>query len=915
MTASADSSPLLLHNFTWEVTLDGGVPGERALFQLHGPAQILMDFVEAIAWLTAALRPTDGRFLDFATSDAHFEIEYIAIGDYVECNGFLQPMEVTKPSQKQCWHQLFRSTVIVNSPPIQAGQRLKNFCVSNESRSDLDILEQHNSIPNSTGLGLELPFDGLNHMISLSGANVLVDYNGGLVLLGLSAILIPCRWLINQGLQWHLVKESDPDKMISLNRLDDDDIRPYQVKGVIKSAADVQVAKSHFVGLWEDAAIALGTKDYNYTAIARNQFPEVEYTKVIGSTGANIGVSHIFSSNVSRTYNYVQNRIYRKTDHEDLHTILEFLCNDPAIVYESSLRRAWLVPKLSLVLHATQLRLRFRKQGAADILAYAELQADGALAAWEVLQPSENHSSVKGFRNDKKEDEIVEKELLARILLNIASNLRKMKPYAPSGKLTKFVKGYDLADLCSDSVVKLVGTSLNFQWGRKPSNGWWLLTETVPLLLCDKLAPPVRPINTDKHFTIDLGEDQLVCPISCLGLLNDENSFRQGNVCRGVFLHSPHAPFGDCGCRECKNSGMQRSEPRVQYLVERDNRLRKWANVLDHKNATILIASHGKVLMKPRKTMQPPHPRLYAPEDPRTEPLSPEVTVSGAGGAENTWSSVDRAVPDFENRDHTTKQFTVESAMLEAADYALEGFDRDWNVEGGGINIDRTTSDYEDSHGTNLRSDDEQLEADMPGPQGFADQSSQPIEQIISSGEFVEPGIVHSERHDAELYGASGSSDASSASIDILTSATKKKGRAVSGEFTAACRESNDLESGLHDRQPEANKPLDERTTQGRRLTLPAFMVDNEDKAELEVVLSSPNQGITDRNDDRNRMDIGPVPEANIPIEVKSSFPKVDQSKQGSDKLARRYGRRLKSTKVTLKTLLKDFATKTRRRP
>ena len=76
-----------------------------------------------------------------------------------------------------------------------------------------------------------------------------------------------------------------------------------------------------------------------------------------------------------------------------------------AVILHGALeKRAWLVPTLSVVLHALKLQsLRYGDDP--DVLAYAALTADGGASAQAILLPDAGGASFSGLRHGPTEGE------------------------------------------------------------------------------------------------------------------------------------------------------------------------------------------------------------------------------------------------------------------------------------------------------------------------------------------------------------------------------------------------------------------------------------------------------------------------------------------------------------------------------
>lgn len=256
-----------------------------------GPDDMVLDFIEAFCWLGAALRPTDGARSGGLSISNIAGICRITSGVLptisLEC--WLPRMETVEVAGR-CWHSLFKNPSIVD----YVAPRLHPSSLPEQLSSIIDYVgpsfdptSPREQLSSYAGYGLKLK---LRDLIGLSGADLLMEYNGGLVYFGYSSILVPIRTLAMGDIQWHLLRQEDPTKMISLTMIDTDKVCQdreliIEVKEdafndeVVKKQSLILFAKSHFLGLWPEALISLGTAGHDYTALSRGSTPPTKKFK------------------------------------------------------------------------------------------------------------------------------------------------------------------------------------------------------------------------------------------------------------------------------------------------------------------------------------------------------------------------------------------------------------------------------------------------------------------------------------------------------------------------------------------------------------------------------------------------------------------------------------------------------------
>jgi len=543
---------------------------------------MILDFTEAVSWLGAALRPTSKMRPGLSLSDIRavckVETDGLDRSEYLEIQ--VRPeIQQVQATAGRCWHSLFRNPTIVNYNLTDSSSKVKT------KTSDLSL-----------GYGLELQ---LRDLIMLSGADLLMEHNGSLIYFGYSTILVPIRRLSGGYIQWHLLRQEE-DKMLPLATIDDDEVcrgrEPIGDKDVIL------LAKAHFLGLWHEALIVLGTEgDQNYVAPRNNAFSADKKVKISDTYSATVG-GNLAGPNftLGRSAAYARTQITMDFNYRKLVflRILQTFRKKAVLIYESDpvKRRAWLVPTLSLVLHAAHLYFRSPQWDRSALLKYADPAVDGDSAAWAILAPNDTWTSVRGYAGTNPRD----REDLELVLTRIVSNMLKFSAKLVSESIASRIHGYDLAALLSDPTFKPVHTDLEFLAPRK---GWWRLTERVPIYLCHTISRPVRKLIEDESDELNnLPANHLICPMTCLDLVADNAGYlvSEGKVSNNIHFHSPQEPlFDTCACDSCTLSPRTLdARAGVQYLIKNRKFARKWDKMSHHMGCAVLVAPKGGIVLK-----------------------------------------------------------------------------------------------------------------------------------------------------------------------------------------------------------------------------------------------------------------------------------------------------------------------------
>lgn len=273
-----------------------------------------------------------------------------------------------------CWHLLFPSTVMASGFPVP-------------------------SHPGTTGL--RIPFDV---MLELAGilyhVNVQDADNGdyGIYFKGMSSILYPTQHFDDTNvIQWHLV--TDTDRMGLGRRCSPDDIPDSNWVKI----RDFKVLSSAtaILGYCGEAAIQLGTesrirqyRDFKFSlSTIENPPPEAS----IGTVSAGFSFMGFGTAQAEGVLKYRKGLVDAMSSVQDItyKEILNHAETDPIILFETEPgnERAWLVPKLSVILDLLNYWAERNSDSHAP-LRYAQPVSDGGRAAKTVLQVPEYANRV-----------------------------------------------------------------------------------------------------------------------------------------------------------------------------------------------------------------------------------------------------------------------------------------------------------------------------------------------------------------------------------------------------------------------------------------------------------------------------------------------------------------------------------------
>ncbi|KAK8202300.1 hypothetical protein IWZ01DRAFT_486991 [Phyllosticta capitalensis] len=415
----------------------------QTLVSICGKGDFIKETVDQLSWIGSALRnspsgsvaqcsPFFSHLERFDPDSAPKEHNWAAYGfsrDTWDIYGRVSfRMEVApeqdllKLQEGTCWHGLFRNPIIAHGHPQSS--------VEGE-------------------LGLEIPLDMMARSIGTSRA---IEFQGGLLLKGFSAILLPTR-LVNGTLTWHLVSNEDGTHISFL----DERVRKIQRHQRSKiTLADLPSVTKHVVGWCPTAKSFAGHPNANYPVLPSG-CPEkvsgVRVEKFSISAGQYITGSATISPG-ERAAPMFRNQA---TDPYEMNVL--FIAEKPVLLYDVGEQRGWLVNGATAVLHlviATWKYLLSTEVESKILSKVKNLSLDQFLSARSAVKillceentglpllPGQNEGEKYTFRQE------VERAML---LMEQAFAYQELEQYKPGFELKiPFVKnrlaGFDFAEL------------------------------------------------------------------------------------------------------------------------------------------------------------------------------------------------------------------------------------------------------------------------------------------------------------------------------------------------------------------------------------------------------------------------------------------------------------------------------------
>ncbi|KAL8851777.1 MAG: hypothetical protein Q9221_003291 [Calogaya cf. arnoldii] len=232
------------------------------------------------------------------------------------------------------------------------------------------------------GLGLELP---PLLLARLAGIVMVVEFQGGLILKGLSTALIPVNYCDGgAAIQWHLLRTKSADGF--QNDLE------YKEGFLTFQDPTILFQKKAYLGWCKDTSILLGTSVFDYPAVSwSTSTPERSKVTVSGfSLGLASNGLGFFGPSATMNFTIAKSQRTRYMDIEQqLEDRLKLSVTKPALVYDTSTQRAWLVPVTCLLLQMMHLRYHQMASRVPDnstsTMPYAKTTVEGGYEAYLIL--------------------------------------------------------------------------------------------------------------------------------------------------------------------------------------------------------------------------------------------------------------------------------------------------------------------------------------------------------------------------------------------------------------------------------------------------------------------------------------------------------------------------------------------------
>ena len=278
---------------------------------------IIVDVFQQITWMGAALRFSSDGGVQYCEP----KLERLPGDKETDSARFKVTFDMKSPSEedRSCWFPLFTNPVIA-------------YGFLTAPRNDSEV-------------GLEIPLD---MMAVLGGARHVVEFEGGLVMKGHSAMFVPLK-RYDQSIQWHLIRRSDEHRIL-YRELSNECPNRAMLEEVDHEAL---LNSRAILGWWSSSETHLGTADAAYNSI--DWSPAGDAKRTTQFSGASIGFQTMVTGQLSFTPGAKDGRLHF-AQKGPFQKVMQSAQKMPVLLYDPTDRRAWCVPGLELMLHIVQTR-------------------------------------------------------------------------------------------------------------------------------------------------------------------------------------------------------------------------------------------------------------------------------------------------------------------------------------------------------------------------------------------------------------------------------------------------------------------------------------------------------------------------------------------------------------------------------
>jgi len=264
------------------------------------------------------------------------------------------------------------------------------------------VAERPGYVPHHQGIGLQLSFDLMLELVALERAIV---YDGGLILTGYDTAVVPTR-LMDDSVQWHVVFQGE-SRDGRKTWFPEDQPCPFDLENRLKVTSLDELKRTAYLGWGDRVEVVLGTESLpRHPFVGRTELETLSVHRFVNtgySRGGTFGISlgpanRILNANVngagSLTYTYSRDRpCQTKSLPDNYKRRFWHLYRSVVVIYDVHAGRAWLLPKVNVVLHLVRMYMALARLQAPLTIPYPRQRDEDREAldidAWDVIRKLE----------------------------------------------------------------------------------------------------------------------------------------------------------------------------------------------------------------------------------------------------------------------------------------------------------------------------------------------------------------------------------------------------------------------------------------------------------------------------------------------------------------------------------------------
>ncbi|KAL0263397.1 hypothetical protein SLS55_002377 [Diplodia seriata] len=493
--------------------------------ELVATMDLIVEIAQQMSWLATALRGgLSGNVVSYSEATV---AKSTSTESDIRCFHVSVAQRPLDPKEASCWFSLFDGAGIARGFPIPERESVS---------------------------GLEISVDIL---AALAGARHAVEFEGGIILKGFSTMIVPTE-RVQERIRWHLVQSNDGKALTY-----EDGVKNCPNRLMIHEF-DLNALRSTraIVGWCSAVKLFLGSEAINYENLHYSGFHLNSFGQHLKLSGGTVGFSQLGVGQLNVAFGTKDGKCHFQRNNGPYQEIVALAEKLKVLLYDTSEKRAWLVPASHVVLHIAQARLQSGF--------FADNEGKIKLFSTDTSKCSARETLMRDVNNMIIPEENYR---LKELVVDIWSYLDRLKEHKDPDDATPGVEpkinfrdeliGFEFRDIVQkESPCALKRCNI-----AKTNGGWVNLIHDIGALalFANGFEDLVRPSATcqtslcRRWISLPKGEDYLAVPVQMLKGLYEvagcpldrkflSNTCLQWHQSRSIFGPCDVRVPYDCGC-------------------------------------------------------------------------------------------------------------------------------------------------------------------------------------------------------------------------------------------------------------------------------------------------------------------------------------------------------------------------------